>query len=915
MSTKTTLKRIALVAVSALGFGLMSSVAPANAAAVTSITPAFTSYTTVGSSDLTAIVRLVVKDSLGDYDSLSATTGETMTAQVLGSMPNQVGTVTACTAPTITSTTSTGTNLVGTTGSNPTRVFAGGIGTTSAPDSAVQYFKIAGAANCLDAGYYTVRFTTFTTSSADIVGGYVDVKFGHVNNTLGLSGAVITLTSEATTVTQDDESAFGGADGELVTVSWTDANGGVIISGQSTNPAIYRGTSYARTGNIEYRPTVDIQWNNASTATVSYETAVSSFADDGSTNADDTANDGVYSVKWNAELNAKGERGLTTRSIRAYFAGNTKVTKSLTALAPTASSTAIFYSVSGTGKYEATAGSSTTGGAYQLPLTTKSATYSVYVSASSVALTGYSMYYSVDYSGCVLGDMTPAESDVSLAPTKVLTDANGLASVTITHANPADGCAASITWTGAATNVSATTITWKQSVPTTVVSDPAGNIQALLKSTNKITWTIFDQFGAAVVGKTVTLTMTGENAPTAGLASVITDANGQVSYEWTDALAATTETDKVYVSAVGTTAFTSTTGGPVTVTYKTTLDTISSLDVKYTTSAVTTAAVIPATAIGGSTGRAISAADQLDNSKSMTSAVNAATSDTYWVKYNVTHLKSDGITAVTGIPTTVTVTGAYLLDTAGKFATTRKIYGTTTGLTVVGTKTGVATVTFTNGSLTKSSTINFVNVNTDARVLALTENAGTFTATVTDFAGNAVADATINVSATGDARFGNSGSSTSFVSDANGKVSFNVTGAGTVTASLAAATYTKTAYLKDSGNSTGTVVTPGAPAGVRSVAVATSGKADANLAAAEAASDAAAEAIDAANAATDAANLAAEAADAATVAAEEARDAADAATAAVEELATQVATLMAALKAQITTLANTVAKIAKKVKA
>ena len=89
----------------------------------------------------------------------------------------------------------------------------------------------------------------------------------------------------------------------------------------------------------------------------------------------------------------------------------------------------------------------------------------------------------------------------------------------------------------------------------------------------------------------------------------------------------------------------------------------------------------------------------------------------------------------------------------------------------------------------------------------------------------------------------------------------------------------------------------------------------ASQASADAATDAAAEAIDAANAATDAANLAAEAADAATVAAEEARDAADAATAAVEELATQVATLMAALKAQITTLANTVAKIAKKVKA
>ena len=75
------------------------------------------------------------------------------------------------------------------------------------------------------------------------------------------------------------------------------------------------------------------------------------------------------------------------------------------------------------------------------------------------------------------------------------------------------------------------------------------------------------------------------------------------------------------------------------------------------------------------------------------------------------------------------------------------------------------------------------------------------------------------------------------------------------------------------------------------------------------------EASESATAATDAANLAAEAADAATVAAEEARDAADAATAAIEELATQVSTLFATLRAQITTLGNTVAKIAKKVKA
>ena len=47
MSTKTTLKRIALVAVSALGFGLLSTVAPANAA-TGSMTLSTSSLTVVG---------------------------------------------------------------------------------------------------------------------------------------------------------------------------------------------------------------------------------------------------------------------------------------------------------------------------------------------------------------------------------------------------------------------------------------------------------------------------------------------------------------------------------------------------------------------------------------------------------------------------------------------------------------------------------------------------------------------------------------------------------------------------------------------------------------------------------------------------------------------------------------------------
>jgi len=153
----------------------------------------------------------------------------------------------------------------------------------------------------------------------------------------------------------------------------------------------------------------------------------------------------------------------------------------------------------------------------------------------------------------------------------------------------------------------------------------------------------------------------------------------------------------------------------------------------------------------------------------------------------------------------------------------------------------------------------------------------------------------------------------SFVGGTDTALVFMPTVAGTYTLQGRTGTATAVSDLL-----TFTVVDPAQVANAAAIAAAQAAavaQAAAAQVAADAATDAALEAIDAANAATDAANLAAEAADAATVAAEEARDAADSATAAVEALAAEVATLMAALKAQITTLANTVAKIAKKVKA
>jgi hypothetical protein len=256
---------------------------------------------------------------------------------------------------------------------------------------------------------------------------------------------------------------------------------------------------------------------------------------------------------------------------------------------------------------------------------------------------------------------------------------------------------------------------------------------------------------------------------------------------------------------------------------------------------------------------------------------------------------------------------------------------------------GTCVVTATSGGKSGTDTVHFAQKTaTEARTIAGSVAGNVITATVKDRFGNPINGAYVWATRTGGGFFANGASSTSAATGEDGTVQFvyttDPTTAGSVKLALGSSTAADPEYGQSAAGAnlvssttatdiftattagTATTAETGvgasiAPAGVNSVTVTVAAAPSASQAAADAAADAAAEAIDAANAATDAANLAAEAADAATVAAEEARDAADAATAAVEELATQVATLMAALKAQITTLANTVAKIAKKVKA
>jgi hypothetical protein len=393
--------------------------------------------------------------------------------------------------------------------------------------------------------------------------------------------------------------------------------------------------------------------------------------------------------------------------------------------------------------------------------------------------------------------------------------------------------------------------------------------------------TVYDQFGSAVSGATVLFSRTGRNA-TLSADTVATNASGKASHTWTDA----DSTKSLTTYPTDTVSVTATYGNSGSYT-------------TASTSTYTFVAALTAGTVTTSVGTDEISAD--DSSSTIT----------------VTVKDSAGV-ALSGYPVTLSgLSKTYVTGNSMGYTNTSG----TVDFIVYGKTVGTESLTFTSGGKSATASLDVIagasrtySVDKTTVAMAPGENP-VVTVTVKDQYGNVVEDQSVTVAyiGAGGVEKLNGVSAASATTDENGKVAItlgaSVAGTGTLTVKSTMAN-TSTAAL----NGNGTAKPAKTASTGLTVAVTISGT-SAVTTAAEAAADAAAEAIDAANAATDAANLAAEAADAATVAAEEARDAADAATAAVEELATQVATLMAALKAQITTLANTVAKIAKKVKA
>jgi hypothetical protein len=912
MSTKTTFKRIALVAVAALGFGTLTSVAPATATDAPFTFGTIVSTPAVTSSAVTIVVpgTLAATVATGDTVTISAT----LIAKPTGATGSlNVADVVNASAANGTSGTSIGTM---TNGATMTPTFATNdskveweVGTVSAGNTKTATFSTYFAFTPDKAGTYTVavftdggagvagtqlvksgdnvRYYTFTVADTSVTKTSITAPWAATFSTYGSSGAVlkvtaqdangaasqlalgqqilVTIPSGLTLVKKTGSSASGA-------LTFTNTQYGLVQSDFDSNGNAYLNFTSATAGYYTVSTQLAGGTDAASSATIQFKastgvaTVGNATAATGYTNPDDTT---VASVRASVSGGAMGS------SVSAATVSASATSQVVTVYAAAASLSKIIHvTVADTGRKIFGSSSAATALSTDVVVTTAAA-----VGAATATDGTAGLAYARLTIAATLGQsaLTGAGSAISVTPqdTSATTVPSALA-LSITSA-------------------AATSTTLEFTTPvTTPVLVPVKNV-------NTIAVSCVDQFGLARSNVTLTPSITGRNASLV-LPTLVTVA-GEASFTYTDASTSTTLlSDVVSVSGCGSAV-------------TTTINYIGASTLVPSTLTITGGNHSAGVATGTISVKPIAAG----TAGAQAGAVAMAAT-----------VKDANGAVIVGYPVTFTVSGT----TAAVTSTTQTAYTDTTGVAtgnVYAWTAGTYTVTATAGTVSGTATVTFAQETAaNARVLSASVSGNVVTAKVVDRFGNGNKNVVVYASATGGANIGGA-FATSGTTLADGTISFVVTGDGTVTftttdpaaasgsnpanqtcalAGNATCALGATAAVAFTASAAGTAATAEtgvgasfAPAGVNTASVTV-----AQDNAAQTAADAAAEATDAANAATDAANAAAEAADAATAAAQDAADA-------VAALSTQVSEMVNALKKQITALTNLVIKIQKKVKA
>jgi hypothetical protein len=931
MSTKTTFKRVALVAVAALGFGMLS-VVPSNAASAASIVvgtvPAARPGQTVavpvtvylpagltqGTDTITVNIEATAAPLQGGAANAAslfnpsgasgATPGDANDAGALLSFSSLPTGTTPSSTPTVTGGTGVAGRIVlprdGTMTTSGTGFAAAtsGVYTPTVANISAGSFTLQVLVTPDVVGNYSFLVSTsaHTTASA----AAASYRAGDVNTSFNLTAGTNTVTGVTLTPIAGSAILAGSTNGVPVLVSLT----GGTLSG-------VEGINLTATGGGRIAPASGTIPGSFAAAGATTSLTAASFA--GGTSAIVWVRSALTTAETINLVATSAAMGTTLTASRTFAvtaqAGD--ATNVITLQAPTAgATTAPTYAANnvtggtvGTSTYTV----ATTSTSQKIGYTTAALT------ATALLTAGTDGFVTVTDS---LGLITGVRGLVYDLPYTVafgLTAAGGSMSFAANMANvPADTTAYTVAFQqGAAGTVgtsAAHTITFRAAAPVstggTIRVTPATTILAAPGAAIALTATVRDQFGSTILNAPISVRTTGRNNPADTAAN--TGATGSYTFTTADGSTSTT-------NLVDTVSFTSgsATAGVVTITYR-------------------DAAVGTVTVTGGNTTDSVNALTNTVNGISVGSSTTGVEAGAITITATVKDALGN---ALAGVPVSFTVAGTTVAFTSTSATKYTGSTGTTTG-SLYAWAAGTYTYTVTAGGKTTTGTATFGSIAAgNARVISATVAGNVVTGMAVDRLGNPVLGAVLYASTSGGANIGGS-----FIKDgttaADGTVSWVVTGSGDVTVSavnptsVAGTTAYQTAHL--AGNATlasatvaakaygaatvGTATTAEtnvgatfAPAGVASAKVTVT--ADSSTAdAATAAADAAAEATDAANAATDAANAAAEAADAATAAAQDAADA-------VAALSTQVSEMVNALKKQITALTNLVIKIQKKVKA
>jgi len=878
MSTKTTFKRVALVAVAALGLGVVSSVAPASASPVYTTSITVTTNTApvagVSGSAVTHTVRFATATTAAVTVSpkaklIAAPAGSALAIQAEnGQNAVPVGKAEFGSAA---AATTDGTDF-------------GAVNNTTVTTEAVTGFTNKQGLTYLHAWYdlpgtYTWAFWDDDLADGVLNGTDVSTTFTVVVAATGASAAYAATVAAHNASAPTGANDTAGVNGALIKVSLTAA-------GIASSPDNAGGVK------VTVNNSADIKAVNNTDVTATNTWTLGQADFDGSGNA------------WLNITDATAETVLVTISGAGSMATSLTVGSPvvLTFTAPIATATATMAAGAATGIKVSTAATATTTGAATIPSAVARTTSFALGTSSATAGTQKTVVVVTDTDGAITGKAGAKYnllvSDSATGCTycggfSIATAATFLKDYTYTVAAVTTAGTSGLTVTGAASAVS-----------TLSVVAPNATVRAITGSTASFTVRAKDQYGLAISNVAVSAAIAGRNS-TVLVASAITGSTGDATLTYKDASTSTT-------SMTDTLTFSATTGSATATVIYSTLAGLGVTTVLATTTQTS--------ATTGADNYSITPFDVAEGDGVQTGAQTVT----------ITVKDVNGI-GILGVPVAVTVAGAG----AAVLSTKQTVYTDATGVAtssvyawiaptygtnyvVTATAGGVADTVNTYWAQLTPEAVRTFTAKATGRVITVVASDrfgnpvynAAFTARITagdGFFGTGTNTATGNTDTTGTLKFITLESPTDLTVtvQAGGSASYGQTDAPATYIDSAEALNVFTAATAGTASTAETGVGASiAPAGNNTVAVTVT----AEVTAAQTAADSAAEATDAANAATDAANAAAEAADAATAAAQDAADA-------VAALSTQVSEMVSALKKQITALTNLVIKIQKKVKA